>query len=428
MMKRLFASTILKLAVVIAFAQSPEMFSYQGVARDNGGNILANQSIGLRLSILSGSIGGTVEYSESHAVSTNGFGMFNVSIGDGSVLSGSFAGINWGGNSHFVKVEMDPSGGTTYQAMGTSQLLSVPYALYADNSGTAGPTGPTGADGNDGADGATGPTGAANINGTANYVAKFTGANTGGNSQIYDNGTNVGVGTTSPTEKLEVNGDVAVSGSSRSLIAPDGAFNIESTTGVDVIIDNDDNSTNSSFKVKRNSDGSEIIFEAMENGNVEVEGEYAYVNSKTHYKSFSWGAFQSVFSATTNFGQPSFGANYGRFLDGGTALGYAISPLHLPDGAVVTELKAWLWDNDASSAVRLRLFVQPLGAETYSGFNTIESSSSTAMASVQELSTSPNLTIDNSNNIYFLWFAGKQNSDDTRFYGARVTYTVDQAD
>ncbi|MGB1318655.1 MAG: hypothetical protein ACPG5W_10625, partial [Flavobacteriales bacterium] len=105
------------------------MFNYQGVARDNGGNVLANQNIGLQLSVLSGSISGAVEYIERHNTTTNAFGLFNVSVGGGAVQSGVFTDVDWAGNSHFIRVEMDASGGASYTLMGASQLLSVPYAL-----------------------------------------------------------------------------------------------------------------------------------------------------------------------------------------------------------------------------------------------------------------------------------------------------------
>lgn len=150
-----------QLSIINCSAQAPEKMNYQGVARDNSGNILASQNIGLRITLHSGSPSGTVVYSESHAVTTNSFGLFAVEIGGGSLLSGSVASINWGSNSYYVQTEMDAGGGTNYQDMGTAQLLSVPYALYAKASGTPGPTGPTGSDG------LTGPTGATGANGTS---------------------------------------------------------------------------------------------------------------------------------------------------------------------------------------------------------------------------------------------------------------------
>ena len=121
------------LAVTTLMAQAPQSFNYQGVARDNTGAILATQGIALQISILSGSPTGTVEYSETHIAITNQFGLFTLEIGNGTVVSGNFSTIDWGANTHYAKVEMDATGGTNYQFMGTSQLLSVPYALHAEN-------------------------------------------------------------------------------------------------------------------------------------------------------------------------------------------------------------------------------------------------------------------------------------------------------
>ncbi len=124
-------------------AQTPQSFRYQAVAHDNSGNILANQSISFRISILSGSVSGTIAYSEIHTgLSTNVFGLVELEIGKGTPLTGIFSSIEWGNNLYFVKVEMDPNGGTAYQTLSTSQLLSVPYALHSktvetgDNWGT----------------------------------------------------------------------------------------------------------------------------------------------------------------------------------------------------------------------------------------------------------------------------------------------------
>ncbi|MBI4945225.1 MAG: hypothetical protein HY840_02355 [Bacteroidetes bacterium] len=118
-----------------AFSQSPQLINYQAVARNTGGQLIANQNISVRISILSGSPTGTAEYSETHAVTTNQFGIFNIQIGGGTLVSGSFAAISWSVALHFVKVEADETGGTNYQLMGTSQLISVPYSLYAEKSG-----------------------------------------------------------------------------------------------------------------------------------------------------------------------------------------------------------------------------------------------------------------------------------------------------
>ncbi|PCH67149.1 MAG: hypothetical protein COC01_06375, partial [Bacteroidetes bacterium] len=121
----------------LIFAQVPNAFKYQAVVRDVSGSIIADQSVSVRISILQTTATGTTVYSETHAVTTNQFGLINLEIGSGTVVSGVFATIDWGSDLHFVKVELDETGGTNYLLMGTSQLLSVPYALYAENVGNS---------------------------------------------------------------------------------------------------------------------------------------------------------------------------------------------------------------------------------------------------------------------------------------------------
>lgn len=132
-MKKFIIIISVVLSITSVLAQAPQAFKYQAIARDTTGNILGNQNISLKLSILSGGTTGLVEYSETHSTQTNQFGLFNLSIGTGTIVSGDFNNIGWGDNSHFVKIEMDANGGTNYQLMGISQLLSVPYALHALN-------------------------------------------------------------------------------------------------------------------------------------------------------------------------------------------------------------------------------------------------------------------------------------------------------
>lgn len=112
-------------------AQAPNQFKYQAIARNTAGNILANQSVGFEISILQNSSGGTSVYTETHAVTTNEHGLVNLNIGGGAVVSGTFSTIDWGGAIYFIQVRMDATGGTAYALMGSSQLLSVPYALNA---------------------------------------------------------------------------------------------------------------------------------------------------------------------------------------------------------------------------------------------------------------------------------------------------------
>lgn len=180
-MKKLFLSFGLFLATGAAvFAQAPQSFNYQGVARSVAGSPLASTAIGLRLTIHDGSAGGAVVYQETQAPTTNAFGLYNVLIGTGTVVSGTFSSINWGTGTKYMEVEIDPAGGTAYASAGTAQLVSVPYSIYANTA----------------ANGISG--------GTTNYVSKFTSATALGNSQIFDNGTALGLFTATPTTMAKV--------------------------------------------------------------------------------------------------------------------------------------------------------------------------------------------------------------------------------
>lgn len=130
-MKKLVGLFVFFLAIGQAFAQAPDQFKYQAIARDNTGAVLANQSVGFEISILQNSAGGTSVYTETHAVTSNDNGLVNLNIGGGAVVSGDFSTIDWGGAIYFLQVKMDETGGTAYALMGSSQLLSVPYALNA---------------------------------------------------------------------------------------------------------------------------------------------------------------------------------------------------------------------------------------------------------------------------------------------------------
>ncbi|WP_415324944.1 beta strand repeat-containing protein [Chryseobacterium sp. MMS23-Vi53] len=137
-MKKILFTMALVLGSHLAFAQVPEKMSYQAIVRNAGGQILSNQSIGVRVSVLQGSPAGTVVYSERLTGNTNVNGLITMEIGTGTVLSGTFNTINWSTGSYYLKTETDPTGGTTYTITGTSQLLSVPYAMYAKTAGGGG--------------------------------------------------------------------------------------------------------------------------------------------------------------------------------------------------------------------------------------------------------------------------------------------------
>ena len=119
--------------LTIGHAQSPEKFTYQSIIKTSAGYLLKNQDVGLKISVLFNSSNGIAVYSEEHTVESNNNGLVTLIIGEG-VSSDVFSDIDWGGGEFFLKVEVDPEGGINYTMNQTSQLLSVPYALYAENS------------------------------------------------------------------------------------------------------------------------------------------------------------------------------------------------------------------------------------------------------------------------------------------------------
>ena len=101
-------------------------------------NLVTNQTVGTRISILQGSASGTAVYVETQTPTTNTNGLVTIDIGTGSVVTGTFSTIDWSSSTYYIKTETDPAGGTSYSITGTSQLLSVPYALYAKTAGAVG--------------------------------------------------------------------------------------------------------------------------------------------------------------------------------------------------------------------------------------------------------------------------------------------------
>ena len=159
---------------VTLWAQAPQKFSYQAVVRGTNNALISNKQIGMKISLLQTSETGNAVYEETHTPTSNANGLVCVAIGGGTKVSGDFATINWSNGPYFVKTETDPAGGTSYSLTTTSQLLSVPYALFAANSqqgpkgdtGAQGPIGLTGPQGAQGPQGQTGVTGATGTNGT----------------------------------------------------------------------------------------------------------------------------------------------------------------------------------------------------------------------------------------------------------------------
>lgn len=130
-MKKLINVLICVLLTVNVFAQAPQKMSYQAAIRNGNNALVTSSTVGVRLSILQGTATGTPVYVETQNPTTNANGLASLEIGSGTVVSGTFSAINWANGPYFIKTETDPTGGTSYTIIGTSEFLSVPYALYA---------------------------------------------------------------------------------------------------------------------------------------------------------------------------------------------------------------------------------------------------------------------------------------------------------
>ena len=130
-MKNLIVLFLALMLITSSYGQSSEKMSYQAVVRDAANNLMVNQKVGMQISILQSSPRGTSVYMETHLTSTNSNGLVSLVIGDGKVISGSFSAIEWSSGSYFIKTETDPNGGNDYSIVGSSQLLSVPYAMHS---------------------------------------------------------------------------------------------------------------------------------------------------------------------------------------------------------------------------------------------------------------------------------------------------------
>jgi hypothetical protein len=165
----LFVTLMFSISAV-AQAQPPQAFNYQGIARDGSGAPLTNVAVSLRLSVLQGSLGSIV-YQETQNITTSKLGVFSVEVGNGASQLGQLQDVDWGLDEYYIQTEMDPEGGTNYTLLGQAQLLSVPYALYAGKAASA------------------------------NNLWQSNGTG------IHYNDGNVGIGTSSPDNKLNVEGD-----------------------------------------------------------------------------------------------------------------------------------------------------------------------------------------------------------------------------
>jgi len=198
-MKKLFLLIMIVLFCKFSFAQAPESFNYQAIPRDGSGEVYSNQLMKVRINILAEDPEGSSVYTETFSTTTTSLGLLNLQIGQGEPVSGTFSAITWGSTSYYLKVEIDPTGGTSYINMGTTQLISVPYAMYAKTAENFAETDPkVGSN-------------------TENYLSKWNGSALV-TSSIFDNG-NIGIGLTDPSHKLSVSGNIYASD---HIIAPGG--------------------------------------------------------------------------------------------------------------------------------------------------------------------------------------------------------------
>jgi hypothetical protein len=128
-MKQTLLTAVLLFTSLLSFAQVPQGINYQAAVRNSDGEVLSNQQVGVRMSILESNV--TTVYEETHSVIANNFGLVTMVIGQGTPTQGVFADIDWSTGNYFIQTEVDVSGGSNYQVLGSQQLMSVPYSMYA---------------------------------------------------------------------------------------------------------------------------------------------------------------------------------------------------------------------------------------------------------------------------------------------------------
>ena len=190
-MKQLLLFFGLLISATIINAQAPQAFNYQAVIRDASGQIITGQNVGVQISLLQGSASSEAIYTETHATATNTFGQINLAIGTGTVVTGQFDTIPWAADNYFVQLAVDITGGANYEVVGASQLLSVPYALHAEEG-----------------------SGWEKTEGGISYLDG-----------------KVGIGTTTPSKKLEINGSININAPSDAYVGLFQNNNVNLTLG-----------------------------------------------------------------------------------------------------------------------------------------------------------------------------------------------------
>jgi len=193
----------------IAFAQAPNKMSYQAVVRDAADQLLANKAIGVQVTIEQGTAGGAAVYVETFTPTTNANGLVTLEIGTGNIVSGDITTIDWENGPYFIKTETDPTGGTSYSLAGTTELMSVPYALHARKAAIADSV----------------------VGGTTESDPVFTASPAGGISGSDISNWNLDTSITNEIQILSISND--------SIYLSDGGFAV-----LPVAVNNDNDSTN----------------------------------------------------------------------------------------------------------------------------------------------------------------------------------------
>lgn len=309
-MKTLYLFVFLLLSSVVLFAQAPDKMSYQAVVRDADNNLVTNQSVSVRLSILTEPEGGVAAYVETHTPVSNANGLISLEVGNGDPVSGDITIIDWSVGDFYLETQIDPAGGSDYTITSTTQLLSVPYALHAKTAGSLAGAGP-------------------------------------------------------------------------------------------LAIDDD----------------------------VQTTGDYTYASPQTRYFKVDGGSFikyntQDEFEIGRNFAQyPTY-----TFCDGGTPgiQGKLYAPIHLPDGAIITNITARLKDNDGADTPAQVDFVV---VSNVSGALIASCATTEEALFPQTISTDLNYEVQNQYDTYGLMYKGNQGGGtDNLLYNVLITYTVSKVD
>ncbi len=272
-MKKIVISLLFAFISTVNFAQAPQKMTYQAVIRDAADALVANSGVGMQISILQSSPTGIAVYIETHNPTSNINGLVTVEIGSGNVVAGSFAAIDWANGPYYLKSETDPTGGTAYTVSGTSQLLSVPYALYAETSGSGGFSG-------DYNDLTNAPTNVSSFTNDAGYITSPNDADSNPTNEIQtlslvgqnltiSGGNTVALPSASGGNTLDMSYDQGGAGAGRMITADAGAVEVTTSSA---------NAT--AIKGANTNTGVAILAETTNSGNT-----YSTIQSSTNSNS-----------------------------------------------------------------------------------------------------------------------------------------------